>query len=131
LTVILLAELATILPGHPDRVPTKGGTVPSGAVIVLEVYGAEVDSDGQALLDGNGKMIPGPLNVIAVMETIDGARRYFPTDVSNGDWVYFFYSDEFEDKTTAGDRTACMECHKKSEDSQFIFTYDAMSKAVR
>jgi hypothetical protein len=66
------------------------GAVPSGAVIVLEVYGAKVDSDGRPLLDGNGQMMPGPLNVVATMETIDGARRYFRSDISNGDWVYFF-----------------------------------------
>jgi hypothetical protein len=109
----------------------KGGTVPVGAIVVLEVYGARVGNDGQPLLDSDGKMMPGPLNVISVMETIDGANRYFPFDVSNGEWIYFFYTDNFEDKTTAEDRLACMQCHKKSEGSQFIFTYNAMSKAVR
>ena len=109
----------------------KGGTVPVGAIIVLEVYGAKVGRDGQLVLDSNGKIIPGPLNVISIMETIDGAKRYFPSNVSNGDWAYFFYSDDFQDKTTAADRSACMQCHKKSESSQFIFTYDAMLKAVR
>jgi hypothetical protein len=108
-----------------------GRAIPSGAIIVMEVSGAALGADGQALRDVNGNMVLGPLNVISVMETISGASKLVPQNLANDDWVYFFFSDDFEDKTTAGDRADCLQCHKKAAASGFVFTHDAILKSVR
>lgn len=108
-----------------------GRAIPNGAIIVMEVSGAELEPDGQVLRDGSGKMILGSLNVISVMENINGAGALVPKDQANGDWAYFFFSDNFDDKTTSADRADCLKCHKSAEGSAFVFTYDAIRKAVR
>ena len=108
-----------------------GRVIPNGAIIVMEVSGAELGPDGQVLRDMNGKMILGSLNVISVMENINGVGALVSKDQANGDWAYFFFSDNFDDKTTSADRADCLKCHKNAEGSAFVFTYDAIRKAVR
>lgn len=109
----------------------EGPAIPNGAIIVMEVSGAELKAGGRVIRDAGGNMIIGPINVISVMETISGAGRLVPKNVANGDWMYFFFSHNFEDRTTDADRADCLQCHKKAAGSGFAFTYDAILKTVR
>jgi hypothetical protein len=108
-----------------------GTPIPVGAIIVLEVYGAKVDSGGRVVVDAAGNLVPGPLNVISVMETIANANKYAFGKSPNGDWMYYFFSPDFEDKSTSRDRAACMDCHGEAAQSNFVFTFEPMLKAVR
>src|SRR5262249_17280853 len=109
----------------------RGTAMSDGAIIVMEVFGAELGPNGQPVRDRDGKMMLGPLNVISLMETIKGANQHFAKDLANGDWVYFFLSSNFDDKTTPEDRVDCLRCHQKAASSQFIFTREQIFKAVR
>jgi len=113
------------------RAVRDGGPPPDGAIIVLEVYGARTDARGEAMLDRDGKLIPGALNVVSVMETKESLAKQAPADIRNGNWVYFFFSPDFQDKTTEGDRKGCLACHRSKADQHYIFTYEDMKKVVK
>ena len=108
-----------------------GMPIPLGAIIVLEVYGAKVDDGGRVVLDSGDNLVSGPLNVISVMETIKDANKYAFGKGPNGDWMYYFFSPGFEDKSTSQDRAACMDCHGEAAQPHFVFTYEPMLKAVK
>ncbi|MEQ9501618.1 MAG: cytochrome P460 family protein [Deltaproteobacteria bacterium] len=96
-----------------------------GSVLVMEVYGAQLDMDGNPVLDENGRYTRGELAVVAVSEKLEGNGQYRP-DSRNGEWEYAFFSPSGEGLNPDAD---CFGCHLENTGTatDFIFTRDALS----
>ena len=66
----------------------KGQPIPSGTVLTLVQYKAQVDAAGNPTKDANGRFQKGDLVAYAVMEKRDGWGTEYKDDVRNGEWEY-------------------------------------------
>jgi Cytochrome P460 len=76
--------------GTPDAVKAarEGKPIPSGTVLTLVQYKAQVDGAGNPTKDANGRFVKGDLVGITVMEKRTGWGTEYPEDIRNGEWEY-------------------------------------------
>ena len=103
-----------------------GKPLPSGTVLTLLQYKAQVDAQGNPIKDANGRFVKGDLIAYAVMEKRTGWGAEYPAELRNGEWEYsvFNHEQKFNDKANY---KACFQCHKPHESRDFVFSYDAMA----
>jgi plastocyanin len=103
-----------------------GKPLPSGTVLTLVQYKAQVDAQGNPTKDANGRFVKGDLIAYTVMEKRTGWGTEYPADIRNGEWEYaaFGADQKFNDKANY---KACFQCHKPHESRDFVFSYDAMA----
>jgi hypothetical protein len=109
----------------------KGEPMPSGTVITLVQYAAQLDASGNPQIGPNGRFLKGNLVAYTVMEKRAGWGTEYPDNVRNGEWEYQAFK---ADKTpnTAANLTACFNCHKPlGAGPDFMFSYDKMKAASR
>jgi hypothetical protein len=109
----------------------KGEPMPSGTVVTLVQYAAQLDASGNPQVGSNGRFIKGNLVGYTVMEKRAGWGAEYPDNVRNGEWEYQAFK---ADKTpnTAANLTACFNCHKPlGAAPDFLFSYDRMKGASR
>lgn len=103
------------------------GTLPSGSIIVGEIYKAKTDADGEVIESGLGRRIPGELAVIVMMERRDGWDAQYPDELKVGDWEFEVFSPTGEN--LAKDTTGCRECHHPLDDTEYTFTIEHLAAA--
>jgi hypothetical protein len=109
----------------------EGKPLPSGTVITLVQYKAQLDADGNPQKDANGRFVKGDLLAYTVMEKRTGWGAEYPDNVRNGEWEYQAFTGERKVNEKAN-LTACFNCHKPLPSGQdFVFTYDKMKTASR
>ena len=96
-------------------------TMADGSVLVMEVYKAAVDAQGEAKKMDNGRFEKGDLAAIVVMEKQAGWGAAYADEIRNGDWEYAKFKANGE--ASGDDTKACFECHKPLETSNFVFTF--------
>ena len=109
----------------------KGEPMPSGTVVTLVQYAAQLDASGNPQVGSNGRFIKGNLVGYTVMEKRAGWGAEYPDNVRNGEWEYQAFK---ADKTpnTAANLTACFNCHKPlGAAPDYLFSYDRMKGASR
>ena len=108
----------------------KGDPLPSGTVLTMVQYNAELDAQGNPLKDANGRFVKGNLVGFTVMEKRSGWGTEYPADLRNGEWEY----QAFTPAKTVNDKanlTACFQCHKPLDKQDFVFSYDKLKAAAR
>ena len=126
----LYAEKQTIklyANGLAASAAAKGEPLPSGSVLVGELFAAKTDVDGEVIESALGRRLHGDMKAIVVMERRDGWDDQYPDDLKVGNW-------EFEVFSTSGqnlnkDTTACRECHAPLGDSEYTWTIDHIAAA--
>ena len=106
-----------------------GAPLDSGSVLVMEVYKAKLDADESPVVGGDGFFERGDLAAIAVMEARAGWGEEYPEAIRNGNWEYAL----FDAKTHAlmdRDHQPCLECHKPLHESDYVFSFDALTDAA-
>jgi cytochrome P460 len=104
----------------------KGEALPSGTVITLVQYRAQLDPQGQPVKDANGRFIKGDLLAYTVMEKRTGWGTEYPDNIRNGEWEYQAFTAAKQVNANAK-LTACFECHKPLPGNQdFVFSYGKM-----
>jgi hypothetical protein len=109
----------------------KGEPMPSGTVVTLVQYAAQLDASGNPQVGSNGRFIKGNLVGYTVMEKRAGWGAEYPDNVRNGEWEYQAFK---ADKTpnTAADLTACFNCHKPlGAAPDYLFSYEKMKTTSR
>ena len=106
-----------------------GAPLDSGAVVVMEVYKARLDADETPVVGSDGFFEPGELAGIAVMETRSGWGEDYADEIQNGTWEYAFF-DAKEHTLVERDYQPCFECHKPLHESDYLFSFDALSQAA-
>jgi hypothetical protein len=99
----------------------KGEPIPSGTVLTLVQYKAQVDAQGNPLKDANGRFIKGDIAGYAVMEKRAGWGTEYPDDLRNGEWEYqsFLVDRKVNDKANLN---GCFQCHKPHAGQDFVIS---------
>jgi hypothetical protein len=104
-----------------------GAPLDPGSVLVMEVYKAKLDADENPVVGTDGFFEPDEMAGIAVMESRAGWGEEYPEKIRNGTWEYAFF-DAKEHTLVERDYQPCFECHKPLNESDFVFSFDALSK---
>ena len=109
--------------GTPDavRAAKEGRPIPSGSVLTLVQYKAQVDAQGNPVKDVNGRFVKGDMVAFTVMEKRAGWGTEYPPELRNGEWEYAAFSPDgkLNDKANY---TACFQCHKPHENQDFVIS---------
>jgi plastocyanin len=99
----------------------EGKPIPSGTVLTLVQYKAQVDAGGNPMKDANGRFVKGDLVGITVMEKRTGWGTEYPDDIRNGEWEYsaFTADQKFNDKANY---KACFQCHKPHAKQDYVIS---------
>ncbi|MDQ8732419.1 cytochrome P460 family protein [Bradyrhizobium sp. LHD-71] len=99
----------------------KGRPIPSGAVLTLVQYKAQLDSAGNPIRDADGRFRKGDLVAYAVMEKRDGWGGGYSDDLRNGEWEYQVFGPDRQASVTAN-LTGCFQCHKPHAGQDFVIS---------
>jgi plastocyanin len=99
----------------------EGKPIPSGTVLTLVQYKAQVDANGNPIKDASGRFVKGDLVGITVMEKRTGWGTEYPDDIRNGEWEYsaFTADQKFNDKANY---KACFQCHKPHAKQDYVIS---------
>jgi Cytochrome P460 len=109
----------------------KGEPLPSGTVITIVQYKAQLDAQGNPAKDANGRFLKGDLIGYGVMEKRTGWGAEYSPEIRNGEWEYqaFTADKKVNDKANL---IGCFQCHKPLPSSQdFVFSYGKMAAFPR
>jgi hypothetical protein len=106
-----------------------GAPLDSGAVLVMEIYKAKLDADANPVVGSDGFFEQDELAGIAVMESRSGWGADYSDELRNGTWEYAAF-DAKEHTLVARDYQPCFECHKPLDASDYVFSFDALTKAA-
>ena len=107
----------------------KGDPLPSGTVITLVQYAAQLDPQGSPLKGADGRFIKGNVIGYTVMEKRSGWGSEYPDNVRNGEWEYQAFTAEKKVNEKAN-LAACFNCHKPLDKQDFVFSYDKLKAAT-
>lgn len=108
------------------RVVKPGQPLPSGTVITMVHFKAQVNDKGELIKDPNGRLVKGELNRIGVMETRMGWGGEYPEALRNGEWEYALFRPDGSRNETANVK-GCFECHKPEAKRDFVFTFERLT----
>jgi hypothetical protein len=107
----------------------EGAPLDSGSVLVMEVYKAKLDENENPVVGSDGFFEPGDMAAIAVMESREGWGDEYPAEIRNGTWEYALF-DAKEHTLVDRDHQPCFECHKPLHEADYVFSFDALTKAA-
>lgn len=99
-----------------------GKELPSGSILVGEIYAAKKDTDGNVVTSSLDRRIRGKLAAVAVMQKGDGWGASFTDEFRNGDWDFAIFSPD--GKRLDKDLNACRQCHAPLVDKQHVFSLE-------
>jgi Cytochrome P460 len=106
-----------------------GAPLDSGSVLVMEIYKAKLDADENPVVGSDGFFEQGDLAGIAVMEARAGWGDEYPEEIRNDTWEYALF-DAKAHTLVERDYQPCFECHKPLQESDFVFSFDALTEAA-
>jgi hypothetical protein len=109
------------------RAARPGAPLPAGALLTMEIYPARVDERGELLRDAAGRLIPGELSAVFVMEKRPGWGAEYPDDLRNGEWEYARFTAD--GRPGPADTRPCLACHKPRADRDYVFSSDRLPGA--
>lgn len=105
-----------------------GQLLPSGTVLVMEVYKAKTDDKGEPVRDAKGFLSKDGLSAIMVMEKRTGWGTEYRDDLRNGEWEYARFTGAGKPGEPA-DTTPCLQCHKPKSGQDFVFSLPQLTLA--
>src|SRR6266850_3413465 len=106
----------------------KGQPMPSGTVLTMVQYAAQLGADGNPTKDANGRFTKGNLVAYAIMEKRTGWGTEYPDNVRNGEWEYQVFNAEKKVNDKANLK-ACFTCHKPLANVDYLFTVEKLKAA--
>jgi hypothetical protein len=109
----------------------KGAPLPTGTVITVVQYAAQLDAQGTPAKDSSGRFIKtNTIQGYTVMEKQAGWGSDYPESKRNGEWEYqAFRADKTPNPNANLD--SCFNCHKPEAANDFVYSYDKMKVAAR
>jgi Cytochrome P460 len=108
----------------------KGEPIPSGSVITMVQYRAQLDANGNPLKDDNGRFVKGKLLGFAVMEKRSGWGVDYPPEMRNGDWKFQVFTPDREPNSSTK-LVACFQCHQSQARNDYVFSLDKIKALAR
>jgi hypothetical protein len=106
-----------------------GAPLDSGSVLVMEIYKAQVDYSGNPVKGADGFFIPAEMAAITVMESRAGWGDEYPEEWRNSTWEFAAFKSD-DHSLVERDYQPCFECHKPLHEADYVFSFDALSKAA-
>ena len=107
----------------------QGVPVPSGTVITMVQYRAQLDAQGHPLKDANGSFIKGEVFGFRAMEKRTGWGAEYPPEMRNGEWEFQVFTADKKPNNKAN-LTSCFQCHKSQANKDFLFTFNKVKAAA-
>jgi|SRR5262245_17631196 len=104
----------------------KGQPIPSGTVMTMVQYRAQLDAQGNALMDAAGRFIKAGLIGFGVMEKRTGWGAEYPEDLRNGEWEYRHFGPDRKPDPKIN-LTVCFQCHRSQAAKDFLHSFDRLS----
>lgn len=106
-----------------------GRPLPSGTVILAEVYNARLGPDGKPMTGTDGHFEAGDLALFTAMQKIAGAGAQVPEIYGNENWRYAV----FEANRTREEinEAKCLACHKPESENDYVFTLEQIAAAAQ
>ncbi|TMJ29633.1 MAG: hypothetical protein E6G96_09975 [Alphaproteobacteria bacterium] len=108
----------------------KDQPMPSGTVLVVMRYSAQLDAQGNPIKGPDGHFVKDKVLGYAAMEKRTGWGSEYPEALRNGEWEYRAFTAE-KQPNDAVKLTACFECHKPMAGRDFVHSYDKLKAAGR
>ena len=102
-----------------------GQPLPSGTVILTEIYNARLGPDGEPMKGEDGHLAAGELSAYTAMQKIAGGGAQVPEIYSNENWRYGVFEPDRTRKAT--NEARCLACHKPESGKDYVFTYDEIA----
>jgi len=99
-----------------------GKPLPSGSVLTLVQFKAQVDGAGNPVKGPNGRFVKGDLIAYTVMEKRTGWGTEYPAEWRNGEWEYAAFGPDGKLNEKANYK-GCFECHKPHEKTDFVISH--------
>jgi plastocyanin len=99
----------------------EGKKMPSGTVLTLVQYKAQVDAAGNPVKDANGRFVKGDLIAYTVMEYRTGWGTEYPDEWRNGEWEYAAFGPDQKLNEKANYK-GCFQCHKPHEKQDYVIS---------
>jgi plastocyanin len=99
----------------------EGRPIPSGTVLTMVQYKAQLDPQGNPIKDANGRYVKGDVAGYAVMEKRNGWGTEYPDTLRNGEWEYSSFTPDKAFNAKANFK-GCFECHKPHEKQDFVIS---------
>lgn len=99
----------------------EGKPIPSGTVLTLVQYKAQLDAAGNPIKGPNGRFLKGDLVAYTVMEKRTGWGTEYPDSLRNGEWEYQAFSPDKKVNDKANLK-GCFECHKPHAGQDFVIS---------
>jgi len=101
---------------------SAGQVFPNGTVMVMEIYMAKEQADGNLEKGPDGKLVKGDLAKVFIMGKGEGWGQDVPDNIKTGAWV--FSAAGPDGKPIAEDFTKCRACHVPLAQKDFVHRYD-------
>ena len=102
--------------------PDVSGELPSGSIIVGEVYSVQKDADGNVIVSSLGRRIENDLILVAVMEKRTGFANSSTSRVATGDWDFGAF--KADGSVAPKELDECRVCHAPLKDYEFMFSLE-------
>ena len=99
-----------------------GRPLPSGSVLTLVQFKAQVDGAGNPIKGPDGRFMKGDLIAYTVMEKRTGWGTEYPAEWRNGEWEYAAFGPDMKLNEKANYK-GCFECHKPHEKTDFVISH--------
>lgn len=99
----------------------EGKPIPSGTVLTIVWYKAQVDAQGMPIKDASGRFVKGDLVGYGVMEKRTGWGTEYPDELRNGEWEYAVFAPDGKLNEKANYK-GCFQCHKPHDKQDFVIS---------
>ena len=103
-----------------------GKPLPSGAMILVEVFKAKLDGDGNPVTGADGYFEAGSLALYTAMQKIGGAGAQVPAIFANGNWRYALFTTDRSHRSGINE-AKCLACHQPESAKDNVFTLDTLA----
>jgi hypothetical protein len=122
---------------HPDTLEQvrAGRVLADGTIIVIEAYHAQIDDQGEPILDSEARFVKGiPIEKVHVIEKRpDWTAADFTSDTRTtgaGNWNFGSYQFDSNARFDE-DLNACFHCHNATPETDFVYTYPLLLTFAR
>lgn len=116
------------VPASAAEAAKAGRPLPSGTLILAEVYKARLGPDGEPVKGEDGHFEAGELAFYTAMQKIAGAGGQVPGIYRNGDWRYAVFDADRSRRSI--NEAKCLACHKPESERDYVFTLEQIAAAA-
>lgn len=116
-------QLAILYANETAINSVKDGKLADGSKIIMEVYKAKLDENGNKITNSSGLLEKGKFAAVAVMEKKADWDANFNAEDRPGNWGFAIYNTDGSEKKNDLD---CQTCHVPYEKQDYMFSFQSL-----